>query len=179
MDSDTLDDGLSAFVRARPRLFGIAYRMHGSAVEAEDLVQDIWMKWQAIDRSSVRDATAYLAGLEHLFASDVLSYSDGGGYVRAARSPVAGRTRAARFSSSVAPHFWTGVTRDSDGIDSLAPGWSSEIEASSARDEPLRPIIGRAPFDCAHVARTAVLATNESLFFAPSSWNPPASAHRP
>jgi RNA polymerase sigma-70 factor (ECF subfamily) len=240
MESDTLDDGLSVFVSVRPRLFGIAYRMLGSAVEAEDIVQDVWMKWQTIDRSAVRDAPAYLAtatmrhainivqsarvrrevyvgpwlpepvdtsadpllgaergealefavlvlleklspkeraayvlreafdypyreiadtlrlseensrqlvararkhiadgrrepasrdehqrlletfvaaaqsgdlaGLEQLFASDVVSYSDGGGFVRAARSPVSGRARVARFIASIASHFWTGMT---------------------------------------------------------------------
>ena len=41
------DDGLSAFAPVRPRLFGIAYRMLGSAAEAEDVVQDVWMRWQS------------------------------------------------------------------------------------------------------------------------------------
>jgi DNA-directed RNA polymerase specialized sigma24 family protein len=35
------DDGLSAFMSVRPRLFGIAYRMLGNAAEAEDVVQDV------------------------------------------------------------------------------------------------------------------------------------------
>ena len=39
------DDGLSAFAPVRPRLFGIAYRMLGSAAEAEDIVQDVWLRW--------------------------------------------------------------------------------------------------------------------------------------
>jgi RNA polymerase sigma factor (sigma-70 family) len=55
------DDGLSAFMRVRPRLFGIAYRMLGSAAEAEDIVQDVWVRWQTTDRSVVRDAAAFLA----------------------------------------------------------------------------------------------------------------------
>src|SRR5690606_32254839 len=38
------DDGLPAFLGARPRLFGIACRMLGSAAEAEDLVQDVWVR---------------------------------------------------------------------------------------------------------------------------------------
>lgn len=54
------DDGLSAFLRARPRLFGIAYRMLGSAAEAEDVVQDVWVRWQTTDRSRVRNALAFL-----------------------------------------------------------------------------------------------------------------------
>lgn len=54
------DDGLPAFLKVRPRLFGIAYRMLGSAAEAEDLVQDVWVRWQTADRSLVRDAAAFL-----------------------------------------------------------------------------------------------------------------------
>src|SRR5438034_5680420 len=55
------DDGLSAFALVRPRLFGIAYRMLGSATEAEDLVQDVWLRWHTSDRSSVINPAAYLA----------------------------------------------------------------------------------------------------------------------
>ena len=49
------DDGLSAFESVRPRLFGIAYRMLGSAAEAEDIVQDAWLRWQGTDRSVVQE----------------------------------------------------------------------------------------------------------------------------
>src|SRR5215831_10544244 len=61
MQATRLDDGLSAFVVARGRLFGIARRMLGSAAEAEDIVQDVWLRWQAADRSTVRDPFAFLA----------------------------------------------------------------------------------------------------------------------
>jgi RNA polymerase sigma-70 factor, ECF subfamily len=233
------DDSLAEFLKVRPRLFGIAYRMLGSAAEAEDIVQDVWLRWQTADRSAVLDPPAYLAttatrlainlaqsarsrhetyvgpwlpepvdtstdprlgaereealefavlllleklspteraayilreafdypyrqiaeilqleeantrqlvararqhitdgrrtpvssaeqrrlleafiaaaqkgdlaSLEGLFASDVVSYSDGGGVVRAARTPVAGRERVAKFITAFASHFWTGV----------------------------------------------------------------------
>src|SRR5688572_13144191 len=53
-------DGLSAFVAVRPRLFGIAYRMLGSEFDAEDVVQDAWLRWQTTDRSVVRSAPAFL-----------------------------------------------------------------------------------------------------------------------
>ena len=55
------DDGVSVFESVRPRLFGIAYRMLGSAAEAEDIVQDAWLRWQGTDRSSVLDPPAFLA----------------------------------------------------------------------------------------------------------------------
>ena len=233
-------DGLLAFDEARPRLFGIAYRMLGSAAEAEDIVQDVWLRWQATDRSLVENPPAFLAtittricinfaqsarsrretyvgpwlpepvdtrsdpglgaergealgfaillllekltpteraayvlreafdyshreiadvlqieegnarqlvsrarkhiaterrapvssgeqrrlleafieaaqkgdlaSLEDLFAEDVVSYSDGGGIVRtAARAPVSGRERVAKFIAAFASHFWAGI----------------------------------------------------------------------
>jgi RNA polymerase sigma-70 factor (TIGR02957 family) len=234
------DDGLSAFAGARPRLFGIAYRMLGSAAEAEDVVQDVWLRWQCANRSEVENPPAFLAtttirlcinlaqsahsrresyvgtwlpepvdtsadpalgaergealklavlllleklspteraayvlreafdysyreiseilqmeeanarqlvfrarkhvadgrrtpvsstehrrfleafigaaqkgdmaGLEGLFAQDVISYADGGGIVRAARVPVSGRERVAKFIAAVSSHYWTGMT---------------------------------------------------------------------
>src|SRR3954447_1769482 len=240
MEPQAHDESLAEFIKMRPRLFGIAYRMLGSAAEAEDIVQDVWLRWQVTDRSVVSDSPAFLAttatrlainfaqsarsrhetylgpwlpepvdtssdphlgaergealefavlllleklspteraayvlreafdypyrqiaeilqleeantrqlvararqhiaegrrarvsaaeqrrlleafidaaqkgdlaALEGLFASDVVSYSDGGGVVRAARTPIAGRERVARFITAFASHFWTGVT---------------------------------------------------------------------
>jgi len=60
-DSGVNDDALAAFVGVRRRLFGIAYRMLGSSAEAEDVVQDVWLRWQATDRSVVLDAAAFLS----------------------------------------------------------------------------------------------------------------------
>jgi RNA polymerase sigma factor (sigma-70 family) len=55
------DDDILAFLRVRPRLFAIAYRMLGSAAEAEDIVQDVWLRWQTANRSLVLDPPAFLA----------------------------------------------------------------------------------------------------------------------
>jgi RNA polymerase sigma-70 factor (TIGR02957 family) len=236
----SIDEALAVFVRVRPRLFGIAYRMLGSAADAEDVVQSAWLRWQTIDRSVVVDAPALLATIttrlainiaqsarsrretyvgpwlpepvdtsfdpnlgaergealelailvlleklspreraayvlreafdysfaqiadvlqleaanarqlvsrarkhvaserrapvtateqrrlltafvaaaqrgdtaemEGLFAADVMSFSDGGGIVRAARRPVVGRAVVAKFVAKVTVHFWAGVT---------------------------------------------------------------------
>jgi RNA polymerase sigma-70 factor (ECF subfamily) len=61
MQTVATDDGVSVFESVRPRLFGIAYRMLGSAAEAEDIVQDAWLRWQGADRSAVIDPPAFLA----------------------------------------------------------------------------------------------------------------------
>ena len=55
------DADAASFHTVRPRLFGIAYRVLGSATEADDVVQDTWIRWQGTDRSKVRDAAAFLA----------------------------------------------------------------------------------------------------------------------
>jgi RNA polymerase sigma-70 factor (ECF subfamily) len=234
------DGGLSAFFKARSRLFGIAYRMLGSAAEAEDIVQDVWLRWQTANRGIVENPSAFLAttatrlcinaaqsarsrretyvgpwlpepvdtgsdpnlgaergealnlavlllleklspteraayilreafdyeyreiadilqmeeanvrqlvsrarkhiadgrrapvssteqrrlleafidaaqkgnlsALENLLAEDVASYSDGGGFVRAAQKPVSGRERVAKFVASFSSHYWVGLT---------------------------------------------------------------------
>jgi RNA polymerase sigma factor (sigma-70 family) len=236
-DAGSLDNALSVFVGVRPRLFGIAYRMLGSAAEAEDVVQDVWLRWQTADRAVVLDPPAFLttittrlainlaqsarsrretyigtwlpepvdtsddshlgaergealefavllvleklspteraayvlreafdyshqgiadvlklteanirqlvsrarkhirngrqatvtagerrrflvafidaaqkgntAALEKLFATDIASYADGGGVVRATRVPIVGRERVAKFIAAIACHFWT------------------------------------------------------------------------
>jgi RNA polymerase sigma-70 factor (TIGR02957 family) len=238
MDAN-LDEALAVFGAVRPRLFGIAYRMLGSASEAEDIVQEAWLRWQGTDRSVVEDPPAFLATittrlainelqsararretyigpwlpepvdtsadptlgaeraealgfavlvmlerltpteraayvlreafaypydqiseivqlseaaarqlvsrarkhlagerrrevsqqeqrrllaaflsaaqtgdldeLERLFAEDVVSYSDGGGLVRASKFPVVGRERVAKFVRAFHTHFWEGV----------------------------------------------------------------------
>lgn len=58
--TEPLEQAVSDFVGVRPRLFGIAYRMLGSATEAEDIVQEIWIRWQTTDRSVVLDPVGFL-----------------------------------------------------------------------------------------------------------------------
>jgi len=233
------EHAVATFASVRPRLFGIAYRMLGSAADAEDIVQDVWLRWQNADRAAVDNPAAFLAtattrlcinaaqsararretyvgpwlpepvdtaadpsftverseaielavllllerlspperaayvlreafgypyrqiaeiiqttevatrqlvsrarrhlaaerkapvpapqhrellsafltaaktgdleALEELFATEIVSYSDGGGVVRASRIPVRGRNRVARFVRAFANRFWVGV----------------------------------------------------------------------
>src|SRR2546421_10646911 len=48
------------FTSARPFLFSIAYRMTGSVMDAEDLVQDAYLRWQEAPETDVRSPRAYL-----------------------------------------------------------------------------------------------------------------------
>lgn len=48
------------FVTHRSLLFTVAYEMLGSAADAEDVVQETWLRWDNVDHDEVRDARAYL-----------------------------------------------------------------------------------------------------------------------
>ncbi len=58
---DVSEADAALFQTVRPRLFGIAYRVLGNASEADDVVQETWIRWQGTDRRTVRDAAAFLA----------------------------------------------------------------------------------------------------------------------
>jgi len=66
------DDGLAQFLTVRPRLFGIAYRMLRSAPQAEDIVQDVWVRWQTTDRSRIMNPVAFLVTATTRLAINVL-----------------------------------------------------------------------------------------------------------
>ncbi|MGP4085144.1 RNA polymerase sigma-70 factor [Streptomyces sp. KR55] len=59
-DADSLEQATREFLAARPQLFGIAYRILGSAVEAEDIVQEAWLRWQNTDRTDIVEPAAFL-----------------------------------------------------------------------------------------------------------------------
>ena len=50
----------SSFYSIRRRLFGIAYHTLGNVSDADEVVQDTWIRWQCVDRTTVRDASAFL-----------------------------------------------------------------------------------------------------------------------
>jgi len=59
--ADPAATALVAFTAVRRRLFGIAYRMLGSVAEAEDVVQDVWIRWQNYDgKASLESTEAFL-----------------------------------------------------------------------------------------------------------------------
>lgn len=60
-DRDDLDEAVEVFAAQRRRLFGIAYRMLGTVADAEDMVQETWIRWQNTDRAQVLEPAAFLA----------------------------------------------------------------------------------------------------------------------
>ncbi len=55
-----MNDSAGVFEEQRPRLFGLAYRLLGSASDAEDAVQDAFLRWNAADQDSVVAPSAWL-----------------------------------------------------------------------------------------------------------------------
>lgn len=55
-----MTDSVLLFDRHRPRLYAIAYRMLGAVAEAEDVVQEAWLRWHGTDRCAVKNAEAWL-----------------------------------------------------------------------------------------------------------------------
>jgi RNA polymerase sigma-70 factor (TIGR02957 family) len=54
------DPATEAFLAHRNLLFTVAYEMLGSAADAEDVLQDTWLRWAGVDLGTVRDQRAYL-----------------------------------------------------------------------------------------------------------------------
>jgi RNA polymerase sigma-70 factor, ECF subfamily len=54
------ENAAASFDPLRPRLIRIAYRMLGSVADAEDVVQEAFLRWLDVDRDAVREAEAYL-----------------------------------------------------------------------------------------------------------------------
>ncbi|HSP37321.1 MAG TPA: RNA polymerase sigma-70 factor [Frankiaceae bacterium] len=63
---------LDQFLEQRSRLFSIAYRMLGSASEAEDVVQEAYVRWQAAPRDNVESASGFLTSVVVRLSIDVL-----------------------------------------------------------------------------------------------------------
>jgi len=103
-----LDGATESFVAHRNLLFTVAYEMLGSAADAEDVLQETWLRWagvEVVSAAETRDAleafqraaeTGDLQRLLDLLAPDVVFLGDGGGIAQAVLAPVVGADRVAR-----------------------------------------------------------------------------------
>ena len=62
----------ATFAELRPRLFSIAYRMLGTRADAEDVVQDAWLRWNAAEQAQLQSAQAWLVTVTTRLAIDRL-----------------------------------------------------------------------------------------------------------
>ncbi|MFF1770222.1 RNA polymerase sigma-70 factor [Streptomyces sp. NPDC058249] len=67
-----IDTATDVFEEHRPVLMGVAYRMLGRVADAEDVVQDAWLRWSGVDRSKVREPRGYLVRVTTRLAIDRL-----------------------------------------------------------------------------------------------------------
>lgn len=63
-------DDLDVFEQSRPRLLGIAYRMVGTVADADDIVQEAWMRWHHADQVSIHRPEAWLTTVTARIAID-------------------------------------------------------------------------------------------------------------
>ena len=94
----TDDDPLAAFEAHRARLFGVAYRMLGSAADADNVLQDARLRWLACDRAAVRDVRGFLVTMVTRQALDVL------GSARARREQYVGPWLPEPIATAPAAH---------------------------------------------------------------------------
>ena len=97
----TTTSDLDDFEANRRHLTGLAYRMLGSVAEAEDVVQDAYLRWHAADRAAVEDARAFLSRVAIRLCLDRL------------------KSARARRESYVGPWLPEPVVEDAPGDDPL------------------------------------------------------------
>jgi len=67
-----VDPATESFVAHRNLLFTVAYEMLGSAADAEDVLQEAWLRWVKVDRDQVRDDRAFLVRITTRLSLDRL-----------------------------------------------------------------------------------------------------------
>lgn len=72
MSSSASPADSDAFDALRPRLFSIAYRMLGTRADAEDVLQDAWLRWHRTDHAALQSAEAWLVTVVTRLAIDRL-----------------------------------------------------------------------------------------------------------
>lgn len=75
-EADRLDPATEAFLAHRKLLFTVAYEMLGSAADAEDVLQETWLRWADVDLTTVQDQRAYLVRITTRKALDRLRTLD-------------------------------------------------------------------------------------------------------
>ena len=88
------------FVTHRRLLFTVAYEMLGSAADAEDVVQETWLKWAEVDQAEVRDPRAFLVrivtrkvpGINERLAGEITRFMETLRTVRLAKVPGVAET---------------------------------------------------------------------------------------
>ena len=169
-----MDPALS-FEPHRRRLLGLAYRMLGSLAEAEDAVQDAYLRWHAVDRDEVKDSRAFLTTATTRICLDVLRSA------RARREEYVGPwlPEPVVDTSALAPDAQTELAEDL----SIALLLALERRFSCTMCSTARSVKWRAPWVAAKLRavnwRRALGRTYARLGPATNRWRAIAPARRP
>lgn len=66
------EEAIEIFEAQRPRLLRLAYRMLGSQAEAEDIVQEAWLRWQATEHAAINDSAGWLTRVVSRLCLDLM-----------------------------------------------------------------------------------------------------------
>ena len=133
----------------RPRLFAIAYRMLGSAAEAEDVVQEAFLRWQRAPEAEIRSARSYLAAVVTRLCVDHLRSS------RVRREEYVGPWLPEPLVTEQAP----GPAEELARADSLSTAFLVLLESLAPRERAAFLLREVFDYDYAEVAR--ILETSE------------------
>ncbi|GGT33429.1 sigma factor [Streptomyces chromofuscus] len=112
-DEGDLNLALDIFLTQRTRLFRIAYRILGDATGAEDVVQEVWLRWQLTQRATIENPAAFLTTATKRMAINVIQSGRHRHEIpvesqladladRSAQDPVAGADRAVAVEEALA-----------------------------------------------------------------------------
>jgi len=153
------------FETHRSRLFGLSYRLLGSRSDAEDVVQDTWLRWQQTDKTGIRDPEAWLVtaatrlGIDRLRAARVQREHYKGPWLPAPSDidEAPGPERTAEVSEQVSLAFLAVLER-------LGPEERAAFLLKEAFDydyAQIAPLLGQSEANCrqmVHRARERVQA---------------------
>ena len=104
-----LDDATTTFAGERPRLIGIARRVLATGTDAEDVVQDAWVRWQRYDWQAVDNPAAFLTTTTTRLAINATQTA------RARHETCAGPTLPEPADTSADPTAWAERADELDG----------------------------------------------------------------
>ncbi len=152
-------DKADAFSASRARLLSLAYRMLGSRAEAEDVVQDAWLKWHLADIADVRTPAGWLTTITTRLAIDRLRH------LQLERASLAAGWLPEPWLDDMAPSAEDVASRSSQMsygllllLERLTPDERAAFvlhEAFECDYAEIAPIIGKSPANCRQIVHRA------------------------
>jgi RNA polymerase sigma factor (sigma-70 family) len=133
-----VDEAAAEFETMRPRLFGVAYRVLGGAADAEDVVQDVWVRWQGADRSRVQDPLAFLVTITTRLALNAATSARARREVSVGHAPGRGAAPAGSAGDTVSAASLESALALL--VERLSPGERAVYVLREAFDYPFREI---------------------------------------